>query len=100
MRTSVGSLGQSLVLRREDTETNLLSVLKALEIQKTLGAEPVLAALRHFPAQPARKADFPPGLDPQLVEVLKRRGYEGLYSHQRQAFDAVQDGRNITVVTP
>jgi DEAD/DEAH box helicase domain-containing protein len=100
MRTSVGSLGESLVLRREDTETNLLSVLKALEIQKTLGSEPVLAALRHFPAQPARRADFPPGLDPPLVEVLKKKGYDGLYTHQREAFDAVQDGRNITVVTP
>ena len=97
MRTSVGSLGESLVLRREDTETNLLSVLKALEIQKTLGSEPVLAALRHFPAQPARRADFPPGLAPRLVDVLEKKGYDGLYTHQRQAFDAVQDGRNITV---
>jgi DEAD/DEAH box helicase domain-containing protein len=93
-------LGQSLVLRREDTETSLLSVLKGLEIQKTLGAEPVLAALRHFPAQPARRVDFPPSLDSRLVDVLKKKGYEGLYTHQRDAFDAVQAGRNITVVTP
>ncbi len=100
MRPSVGTLGQSLVLRREDTETSLLSVLKGLEIQKTLGAEPVLAALRHFPAQPAQRADFPPGLDPRLVDVLQKKGYEGLYTHQRQAYDAVQQGKHITVVTP
>src|SRR5262249_53993378 len=43
---------------------------------------------------------FPPGLDPRLVDVLEKKGYEGLYTHQREAFDAVQAGRNITVVTP
>ncbi len=93
-------VGQQLVLRREDTEGTLLSVLKGLEIQKTLGAEPVLTALRHFPAQPARLADFPPDLHPKLREVLEARGHEGLYAHQREAYDAVQAGRHTVVVTP
>ena len=93
-------VGQQLVLRREDTEGALLSVLKGLEIQKTLGAEPVLTALRHFPAQPAHLADFPEGLHPKLREVLEARGYEGLYAHQREAYDAVQAGRHPVVVTP
>ncbi len=93
-------VGQQLVLRREDTEGALLSVLKGLEIQKTLGAEPVLTALRHFPAQPARLADFPPDLHPKLRQVLEARGYEGLYAHQREAYDAVWAGRHTVVVTP
>ena len=93
-------VGQQLVLRREDTEGALLSVLKGLEIQKTLGAEPVLTALRHFPAQPARLADFPPDLHPKLRQVLEARGYEGLYAHQREAYDAVRAGRHTVVVTP
>ena len=46
------------MLRRESTEGALLSVLKGLEIQKTLGTEPVLTALRHFPARPAQMALF------------------------------------------
>src|SRR5687767_10336303 len=89
-----------LVLRREETAGGLLAVLKGLEIQKTLGSEPVLTALRHFPSQSARYADLPPDIDPRLVDVLRARGYEHLYTHQRAAFDAVRAGRNTVVVTP
>jgi DEAD/DEAH box helicase domain-containing protein len=93
-------LSQQLVLRREDTESALLSALKGLEIQKTVGSEPVLTALRHFPAEPARFAEFPEDLHPRLRTILEARGYERLYSHQRAAFDAVQAGKNTVVVTP
>jgi len=89
-----------LVLRREDTSGGLLGVLKGLEIQKTLGAEPVLAALRHFPAQGPRYADFPPEVHPRLVETLRARGFEHLYTHQREAYDAARAGGNTVVVTP
>ncbi|HVR71387.1 MAG TPA: DEAD/DEAH box helicase [Vicinamibacteria bacterium] len=74
-------------------------MLKSLEIGKAM-AEPVLTAVRRFPAEPARFADFPPGLSPRLIEVLRARGVERLYTHQRQATDAVQDGRHTVVVTP
>ncbi|HEY7511533.1 MAG TPA: DEAD/DEAH box helicase, partial [Vicinamibacteria bacterium] len=63
-------------------------------------AEPVLTAVRRFPAEPPRYAEFPPGLAARLLEVLQARGFERLYTHQRQAFDAVQDGRHTVVVTP
>jgi len=36
-----------LAVRGNDQDA-LLAVLKSLEIQKTLGSEPVLAALRHY----------------------------------------------------
>jgi len=46
-------------------------------------------------------ADFPPGLDRQLQEALKRRGIEKLYSHQAKAVETVlTDHRNVVVVTP
>ena len=93
-------MAQQLVLRREDTEGALLSVLKGLEIQRTLDAEPVLTALRHFPAEPARYAGFPEDLHPRLRDTLERRGYSALYTHQREAWDAVQAGRHAVVVTP
>jgi DEAD/DEAH box helicase domain-containing protein len=89
-----------LVLRREEVSGGLLGVLKGLEIQKTLGAEPVLTALRHFPAQAARFAEFPAEVDPRLVETLRARGVEHLYTHQREAYDAVRAGRHPVVVTP
>ena len=69
---------------RAGGDAALLSVLKGLEIQKTLGSEPVLAALRHFPAQAARIVDFPEELHPSLRSTLSERGYAGLYSHQRE----------------
>ena len=41
-------MSQQLALRREDASADggLLTTLKALELEKTLGAEPVLTALR------------------------------------------------------
>jgi DEAD/DEAH box helicase domain-containing protein len=93
-------VGQQLALSREVSESSLLAVLKALEIQKTLGTEPVLTALRRFPAQPAEYADFPADLDPRLLAVLQARGLERLYTHQREAFDAAAAGRDTVVVTP
>jgi DEAD/DEAH box helicase domain-containing protein len=92
-------VSQQLALRREDGTDALLAVLKSLEIGKAM-AEPVLTAVRRFPAEPPRYAEFPPGLAARLLEVLQARGFERLYTHQRQAFDAVQDGRHTVVVTP
>lgn len=87
----------ALVARSDEA---LLQVLKGLEIQKTLADEPVLTALRHFPAQPARWAPYPDDLHPRLREVLEQRGYEQLYTHQREAYDLAAQGRSTVVVTP
>jgi len=89
-----------LVVRGEDTESALLSALKLLEIQKTLGSEPVLAALRRFPAQPARHADFPADLHPRLKEVLQARGVARPYTHQAAAYELAREGKSLVVVTP
>ncbi|HEX7768543.1 MAG TPA: helicase, partial [Dokdonella sp.] len=52
------------------------------------------------PAQPARYADFPAELSTELREALERRGVQRLYSHQREAWDRVQAGEHVVVVTP
>jgi DEAD/DEAH box helicase domain-containing protein len=90
------------VVRRDDAQQQdaLVATLKALEIEKTLGAEPVLAALRRYPPQIARYSEFPPGLHPRLLEVLRGRGWPGLYTHQREAYDAAAAGKDLVVVTP
>src|SRR5688500_7675752 len=95
-----GAVGQQLALSREVSESSMLAVLKGLEIQKTLGTEPVLTALKRFPAVPAEFADFPPDLDPRLLAVLQAKGMERLYTHQRAAYDAASEGRDTVVVTP
>ncbi|HEY7412386.1 MAG TPA: DEAD/DEAH box helicase [Vicinamibacteria bacterium] len=96
-------MSQPLVLRRDEAlspERGLLAVLKAFEIEKTLGEEPVLAALRRFPPEPAQHADFPEELHPRLRAALRARGVERLYTHQREAYDAARRGENVVVVTP
>ena len=52
------------------------------------------------PAQPARFAEFPADLSADLREALERRGINELYSHQREAWDHVQRGEHVVVVTP
>ena len=93
-------MSQQLVLRRERTEEALVAVLKGLEAAKGPGAEPVLAALRRFPAQPAVFAGLPEGLHPRLRDALAARGLARLYSHQRDAYEAARSGRHMVVVTP
>jgi DEAD/DEAH box helicase domain-containing protein len=93
-------VSQQLVLRREQTEEGLASVLRALEGAKGAGSEPVLTALRRFPAQPPDLADFPDDLHPRLRDVLVARGFSRLYRHQRAAYDSARAGRDTVVVTP
>ena len=83
-------MAQQLVVRPDRSEGSLLETLKSLELQRTVAAEPILTALRHYPAEPARYAEFPPGLHLRLAEVLQKRGYKGLYTHQREAYDAAR----------
>lgn len=51
-------------------------------------------------ARPARLAPFPDGIDGRIPDVLKKRGAQSLYTHQRQAIDAILRGEDIIVVTP
>jgi len=93
-------VSQTLVVRRADTETSLRAALDALEPPRRPGIEPVLAAVRRFPAREAVYADLPEALDPRLTAVLESRGYDRLYLHQRQAYDLTRAGRSWVVVTP
>src|SRR5215470_17930236 len=59
-----------------------------------------ITASRHFPARPAVLASFPASLDPRIAEALRARGIEQLYSHQARAWELVEQGKNVVVVTP
>jgi DEAD/DEAH box helicase domain-containing protein len=61
---------------------------------------PLVTATRYFQSKPAVFAPFPSSLDPRLVEALKNRGVQRLYSHQAHAFEIVAKGENLVVVTP
>ncbi len=45
-------------------------------------------------------APYPDDIDSRLVDRYRERGIERLYSHQRDACDAVQRGEDIIAVTP
>ena len=47
-----------------------------------------------------RYAGLPDGLDPRIAKALRARGINALYHHQAQAWEHVQQGRNVVVVTP
>src|SRR4030095_10609726 len=61
---------------------------------------PLITATRHFEAKPAVYTPFPSSLDPRLIEALRSRGIQQLYSHQAQSFETVAKGENLVVVTP
>ena len=70
------------------------------ELLTSLETGPLITAVRHFDARPAVFAPFPSSLDPRIVEALRTRGIEQLYSHQACAFDTVAKGEHLVVVTP
>ncbi|HKC10271.1 MAG TPA: DEAD/DEAH box helicase, partial [Methylomirabilota bacterium] len=70
------------------------------ELLTSLETGPLITAVRHFDAKPPVFAPFPSSLDPRIVEALKSRGVQQLYSHQAKAFDTVAKGEHLVVVTP
>jgi DEAD/DEAH box helicase domain-containing protein len=57
-------------------------------------------AIHHQPATPGSFAEIPAGLDPRIRQALEQRGIARLYTHQAEALIAVEQGKNIVVVTP
>src|SRR5713101_6026190 len=70
------------------------------ELLTSLETGPRITATRHVDARPPAFAPFPSSLDPRIVESLKSRGVQQLYSHQARAFEIVAKGENLVVVTP
>lgn len=52
------------------------------------------------PAREGRFAEFPDSLPDALATALRSRGLTRLYSHQAEAWEAVQRGEDVVVVTP
>jgi DEAD/DEAH box helicase domain-containing protein len=51
-------------------------------------------------AKSAKTEKLPDDLHPKLVESLKSKGINQLYTHQRSAFDFVRSNKSIVTVTP
>src|SRR3989454_194544 len=61
---------------------------------------PCITTLRQFPARPPVLVSFPSSLDPRLADALRGRGIGQLYSHQARAWELVDKGHHVVVVTP
>ena len=75
---------------------SLLEVLS--ELRAAHSAQ--IAAWRHFPERPARRAPTPETLHPALKDGLRRRGIPALYTHQAEAVASALHGEHVCVVTP
>jgi DEAD/DEAH box helicase domain-containing protein len=53
----------------------------------------------HLPDRPARYADAPAGLDPRILQALRRLDLLPLFTHQSAAIAAALDGQNVVTVT-
>src|SRR5574342_270474 len=77
---------------------SLQEILDSLLTSSRTGS--LITATRHFEARPPIFAPFPSSLDPRLLDALRSRGVQQLYSHQAKAYDTVAKGENLVVVTP
>jgi DEAD/DEAH box helicase domain-containing protein len=57
-------------------------------------------ALKILPAFEGRFAPFPDWVNPRLQSILKKRGFDHLYSHQAEAVNLVKKGLDVVLVTP
>jgi DEAD/DEAH box helicase domain-containing protein len=62
--------------------------------------EELTAAHRVIEPRAPRYAPWPKDLDPRLVDALRGRGVEALWTHQAQALASVRKRKNVVVVTP
>ena len=59
-----------------------------------------VTAWRTVPSRSAEYGEFPPELDPRIIETLQKRGIQKLYTHQSQAVSAALKKKDFVVVTP
>ena len=77
--------------------SNLSRLLAHWRAEPTVGGNVV-----HWHQEPARPAAFQPlpqKIHPGLAAAFAKLGYSQLYSHQAQAWDLLQAGKNVAVVT-
>jgi DEAD/DEAH box helicase domain-containing protein len=74
-------------------------VVRCIDKLESMSGGSITGTLR-TPATDGIYAPMPTDLDPQLAAALMARGVTQLYSHQREAWDAVGNGDDVVVVTP
>ncbi len=61
---------------------------------------PCITEIRTFKKREGEYRPFPSFVHPLLKEGLQKKGVEKLYSHQAEALETIQRGKDVVVVTP
>lgn len=80
-------------------DASLERMVEELEALRAREDSPI-TAVRREPAREGRYAAVPEAVAPPLREVLSQRGIKELYSHQAEAFERIDRGENVVIVTP
>jgi len=78
--------------------TSIDEILQSWKRSKSIS--PCITDMRVFGKKEGDYLPFPAYLHPLLKEALEGSGIERLYSHQGVAIEAVQQGKDVVVVTP
>ena len=77
------------------------NLLKSLEMLRQISIKnDSLRAIKHLPAQEGSFQEYPKQVHPALVKALREKGFERLYTHQYSSWEALEQGKNVVVVTP
>ncbi len=68
--------------------------------KRSRSISPCITDLRVFKKREGQYRPFPDFIHPVLKGILEKEGIESLYSHQAEAIQAVQNGKDVAVVTP
>ena len=77
--------------------SSLPRLLSAWRSDPSVGGN--VAAWESIPARLPQWAPLPAGLHPRLAQALNRQGITHLYSHQAAAWDSLEEGRHVVIVT-
>ncbi|MDR0723025.1 MAG: DEAD/DEAH box helicase [Treponema sp.] len=77
-----------------DTGAALATILESPEFA------PHIVESRLLPATEGAYVPFPPELDKRIARALQNRGISRLYTHQREVWEHLGQGRHVVVVTP
>jgi DEAD/DEAH box helicase domain-containing protein len=77
------------------------NLIKSLEMLREISLKnDSLRAIKHLPAQEGNYLEYPKQVHPALVKALREKGFERLYTHQYSSWEALEQGKNVVVVTP
>src|ERR1044071_9745181 len=87
---------RQLALAGKESLEMVVSELQSVHQQR----DSPVRAIHHQPASDGIFSAMPEGVDARLRDALDARGITQLYIHQAEAFEQIEAGRNVVIVTP